>query len=115
MELHETVAELKAHQQDNTRRIEKLESDSQLNHELLNEIKIMNINTTNQMANISTEIGEVKQSVAGVDTKFDKLETKVDELEHKPEKTLWRVAKWLVIFLAGGIGGKLLDLVFSVV
>lgn len=96
------------------RRVNDVEDASRINHEMLNEFKIMNANVTSQLNDVSDKITKVDTKVDKVDTKFDKLETKVNEIEQKPQKLSLKAWIYIGCTIGGFIVSKLIDLVVSV-
>lgn len=84
------------------RRIEQVEHDNKLNHELLNEIKIMNINTTNQMKSIETKVDENN-------TDLKSLKKDFNEIKQKPGKLALKA--WQVVL--GAIGSGVLGYILA--
>lgn len=107
MDINERVAKVEVHIEDLDRRVADVEDTSKLSYEMLNELKIMNVNVNSQLTDVSTQIDKV-------DTKVNNIETKVDELEQKPQKLSLKAWIYIGCTLGGFIVGKLIDLVFSI-
>ena len=110
-DINERVVKVEVQLKDLDRRVNDVEDASRINHEMLNEFKIMNANVTSQLNDVSEKISKVDTKVDKVDTKFDKLETKVNEIEQKPAKFSLKLLLAFGGMVCTGIVGYILALI----
>lgn len=95
------VTELDHRAKSNTRRIDKLEQQTEAIHSLATSVEIL----VNENKNQTAAMNDIKGNVAKLDSKVDALEKKpAKKWENLKEKIVWAVVAALIAFLLGRIG-----------
>ena len=100
-EMSVKFAELDHRAKSNTRRIEKLETQTDAIHSLATSVEIL----VHEQQNQTAAMADLKSDVAKLDSKVDVLEKKpAKKWENLKEKIVWAVVAAVITFLLSRIG-----------